>query len=149
MKTKILTTSENWGATALRITLGVVIFSHGAQAMLGWYGGVGLSATLQALTTYMGLPWIIAISVICIQFFGSLMLLAGIGTRLAALGIFGIFIGMATYHFDYGFHMNWMGTNSGEGFEYHVLVLSMCIALFIYGGGSLSIDRKLSKAHTK
>lgn len=150
MKTNLLlTTSENWGATALRFALGLVVFSHGAQAMLGWYGGAGLSATINALTTYMGLPWIVALTVICIQFFGSLMLLAGIGTRLAALGIFGIFIGMATYHIDYGFHMNWMGTKSGEGYEYHVLVLSMCVALFIYGGGSLSLDRKLFTADAK
>ena len=145
MKKLVFTTSENWSITALRMVLGIVIFSHGAQAMLGWFGGFGLSATLQALTTFMGLPWLVALFVVCVQFFGSLMLLAGIGTRVAALGIFGMFIGMITYHFDFGFHMNWMGTKQGEGFEYHVLVLAMCIVLLIDGGGSLSLDRKLTK----
>lgn len=138
----ILNTKENWSTTIVRVVLGIVIFSHGAQSMLGWFGGYGLSLTLKSLTSSMGLPWIVALSVICIQFFGSLMLIFGIGTRIAALGIFGIFIGMATYHFDYGFHMNWFGTKSGEGFEYHVLVLSMCLGLLINGGGSLSVDRR-------
>lgn len=145
MNTIILKTSENWSATALRIVLGIVIFSHGASSMLGWFGGSGLSATLSALTSYMGLPWIVALAVICIQFFGSLMLLAGMGTRIAALGILGIFIGMITYHVDYGFHMNWYGQKQGEGFEYHVLVLAMCIALIIQGGGAASLDGNLSK----
>ena len=145
MKKILFTTSENWSVTALRIVLGIVIFSHGAQAMLGWFGGFGLSATLQALTTYMGLPWIVALAVILLQFFGSIMLLLGIGTRLAAIGIFGMFIGMITYHYDFGFHMNWMGTKQGEGFEYHVLVLAMCLALIVQGGGTWSFDRQLSK----
>lgn len=146
MKKIVFNTKENWGATILRIILGIVIFSHGAQNMLGWFGGYGLATTLKALTVMMNLPWLAALSVICIQFFGSIMLLFGLGTRIAALGIFGIFVGMATYHFDYGFHMNWLGTKSGEGFEYHVLVLSMCLALLIYGGGSISLDQKLFKA---
>lgn len=141
MKSLIFHTTHNWGATALRLILGLVIFSHGAGAMLGWFGGSGLQPTLQALTTFMGLPWLVALAVICIQFFGSLMLLLGVGTRIATLGIIGIFIGMITYHLDFGFHMNWMGTKSGEGFEYHVLVLGMCAALLVHGGGALSVDQ--------
>ncbi|WP_040479005.1 DoxX family protein [Mariniradius saccharolyticus] len=147
MKTQLLNTTENWGATAIRFALGIVLFSHGAQSMLGWFGGSGLQATIKFLSDNMGLPAFIAFAVICIQFFGSLMLITGALTRIAALGVFGIFIGMASYHFDYGFHMNWSGTNAGEGYEYHVLVLSMCVMLFITGGGALSWDRKMVKNH--
>ncbi len=145
METQILKTTDNWGATAIRFVLGIVLFSHGAQSMLGWFGGFGLKATIEFLSSSMGLPTFIGFAVICIQFFGSLMLLTGTLTRIAALGVFGIFIGMATYHFDYGFHMNWSGTNEGEGYEYHVLVLSMCLMLLISGGGALSVDRKIMK----
>lgn len=146
MKTQLLTTTENWGATAVRFALGIVLFSHGAQSMLGWFGGFGLQATIEFLSAKMGLPEFIGFAVIGIQFFGSLMLLTGALTRVAALGVFGIFLGMAFYHFDYGFHMNWSGTNAGEGFEYHVLVLAMCLMLFISGGGALSVDRKILKS---
>ena len=144
MKNQIFGTNGNYASTALRIMLGIIIFSHGAQSMLGWFGGYGLKATLQFLTTAMSLPFFVALAVILIQFFGSLMLILGIGTRIASLGIFGIFVGMASYHFQFGLHMNWAGSKGGEGFEYHLLVLGMCVALFILGGGALSFDRKLS-----
>ncbi|NBB22993.1 DoxX family membrane protein [Runella sp. CRIBMP] len=147
MKTQLITTTENWGATAIRFALGIVLFSHGAQSMLGWFGGFGLQSTIEFLSANMGLPALIGYAVICIQFFGSLMLVTGLLTRVAALGVFGIFIGMATYHFDYGFYMNWSGTNAGEGFEYHILVLAMCVMLFISGGGALSVDYKILKSH--
>lgn len=143
MKNQIFGTNGNYASTALRLMVGLIIFSHGAGHLLGWFGGYGLEATLQFLTTAMSLPWIVAFLVILIQFFGSVMLLLGAGTRIAALGIFGIFIGMATYHFQFGLHMNWAGSKGGEGFEYHLLVIAMCIALFILGGGALSIDRRI------
>lgn len=143
MKNLVLNTSHNWSATVLRLVLGLVIFSHGAQSMLGWFGGSGFTATMEALTSHMSLPWIVAFMVICIQFFGSLMLITGFATRIAALGMFGIFVGMASYHFQYGFHMNWFGTKAGEGFEFHTLVLAMNSALLILGGGAFSVDRKL------
>ena len=147
MKTQVLKTTENWGATAIRVALGIVLFSHGAQSMLGWFGGFGLKATIEFLSSTMGLPAFIGFVVICIQFFGSIMLLTGAFTRVAALGVFGIFVGMATYHFDYGFHMNWSGVNAGEGYEYHVLVLAMCMMLLISGGGALSVDGKIMKSN--
>ena len=45
-----------------------------------------------------------------------------------------------------GFFMNWSGTQQGEGFEYHLLVLGIAIALIIKGGGTWSVDRALSDA---
>lgn len=147
MKALVFKTTKNWGATAIRVALGCVLFSHGAQSMLGWFGGFGLKSTLEFLSINMGLPTFIGFIVISIQFFGSIMLLIGAFTRVAALGVFGIFMGMATYHFDYGFHMNWSGTNAGEGYEYHVLVLAMCLMLFISGGGALSVDHKIIKSN--
>jgi putative oxidoreductase len=144
MKNQIFGTNGNYASTALRTMLGTIIFSHGAQSLLGWFGGYGMKATLQFLTTAMSVPLVVAIAVILIQFFGSIMLIVGAGTRIAALGIFGIFIGMASYHFQFGLHMNWGGSKGGEGFEYHILVLGMSIALFILGGGALSVDRKIA-----
>lgn len=145
MKTHLFQTSENWGATALRMVLGIILFTHGAGAMLGWFGGYGFTATTAFLQQVYALPWIVAAFVICVQFFGSIMLVAGMATRVAALGVFGMFIGMALNHVENGLHMNWSGQNAGEGYEYHLLVLSMCLALVVHGGGSLSLDRMLIK----
>jgi len=146
MKTLVFQTSENWSATALRIVLGIILFTHGAGAMLGWFGGYGFAATTAFLQQGYGLPWFVAVFVICLQFFGSIMLMTGMATRVAALGVFGMFIGMALTHIQYGLHMNWSGQNTGEGYEFHLLVLSMCVALILHGGGALSLDRILIKA---
>jgi putative oxidoreductase len=143
----IVATTPNWAATGLRVALGSVLFAHGAQGLLGWFGGFGFSSTMQYLTDVEGLPWLIGLGVISLQFFGSLLLLVGLGTRLMAIATFFLFVGMiVTSHLDYGFFMNWSGTQKGEGFEYHVLVLGMCVALAVLGGGALSADRQLEKS---
>ncbi len=128
-----------------RISLGCVIFIHGAQKMLGWFGGGGFSNTMHNFTEGGYMSYITALLVILIEFFGSLMLIFGALTRVAALGIFGLFIGI-TYNVSLanGFFMNWSGNKKGEGFEYDILVMGMALALIIAGGGCLSVDRKFS-----
>ncbi|MBD0258701.1 MAG: DoxX family protein [Cytophagales bacterium] len=143
----IVATTPNWAATGLRVTLGSVLFAHGAQSLLGWFGGFGFTSTMQYLTGVEGLPWLIGLLVISLQFFGSLLLLIGLGTRLMAFATFFLFVGMIlTSHLDYGFFMNWSSTQKGEGFEYHLLVLGMCTALAVLGGGAFSVDRQLEKS---
>jgi putative oxidoreductase len=139
---KVFTTNDNITATIIRIVLGIVLFPHGAQLLLGWFGGYGFSGSMGFLTGAAHLPYFVALLVILIQFFGSLMLILGVGTRIAALGIFGLFVGMIlTSHLDNGFFMNWFGAQKGEGYEYHLLVLGMSLALLIKGAGKWSIDR--------
>jgi putative oxidoreductase len=48
-------------------------------------------------------------------------------------------------HFKYGFFMNWFGKQQGEGFEYHILVIAIAIALMIKGAGRWSIDGLIAK----
>ncbi|MGE5519591.1 MAG: DoxX family protein [Candidatus Dadabacteria bacterium] len=141
MMQKIFRTNDNIAATIVRIVLGIVLFPHGAQMLLGWFGGYGFSGSMGFLTGGAHLPYVVALLVIFIQFFGSLMLILGVGTRIAALGIFGLFVGMIlTSHLDHGFFMNWFGAQKGEGYEYHLLVLGMSLALLIKGAGKWSID---------
>lgn len=145
MLQKILKTRTGFDLTALRVVLGIVIFAHGAQKMLGIFGGYGWSGTMQFFTETMHMSYLTSVLTIFIEFFGSLMLITGFFTRVAALGMFGLFTGiMYNVALANGFFMNWGGKNPGEGYEYHVLVLGMSLALFIGGAGSLSIDNKLS-----
>ncbi|MEJ7678868.1 MAG: DoxX family membrane protein [Segetibacter sp.] len=46
------------------------------------------------LTTQAGLPFIVAVLVILIEFFGSLFLIFGLLTRISAFGVIGLFIGV-------------------------------------------------------
>ncbi len=140
---KLLATNTDILQLILRLTLGIVIFPHGAQKLLGWFGGGGFNATMQGMTG-MGLPSVIVFLVIVAEFFGSLGLITGFLTRFSAFGIAIVMLGaVATVHAKVGFFMNWMGQQQGEGFEYHLLVLGIALALMIRGGGAYSVDGAL------
>lgn len=141
---KFLSTDSNYAATVLRIVLGLVLFPHGAQKMLGWFGGYGFSGTM-GFFTGIGLPWIIGFLVILIEFLGSIFLITGFAVRLTAIGIIADMIGIIfKSHIQNGFFMNWFGVQAGEGYEYHLLVIAMAAAVLISGAGNFSLDKKLS-----
>jgi len=148
MKKIFVTDIQNTSALIARIALGIVVFPHGAQKLLGWFGGYGFEGTMGFLTGSAGLPWIIALLVILIEFFGALFLIAGFATRLAALGIIGNFIGVVvTSHLNSGFFMNWYNQlNKGEGLEYFILLFGLALISLIAGGGKASIDGAITKS---
>jgi len=142
----LVATGDGLAPLALRLALAVVMFPHGAQKMLGWFGGHGFSASMGFLTGQAGLPWVIALLVIVAELFGPIGLVLGLWSRLAAFGIGAVMVGaIATVHAQYGFFMNWAGTQAGEGIEYHLLVLGIAAALIVQGSGALSIDRLLAR----
>jgi putative oxidoreductase len=145
MLKQILNTKPEISPLIIRLTLGCILFAHGAQKVLGWFGGYGFSSTMQYFTGEGHMHYITALFVILIEFFGSLMLIFGLCTRIAAVGISGLFIGIIyNVAAPNGFFMNWAGDKKGEGFEYDLLVIGMSLALLIAGAGTLSIDRKFS-----
>jgi len=142
---RLLSTSDASAATLARLVLAGVMFPHGAQKVLGWFGGYGFSGTLGFFTQQMGLPAALATLVILIEFVAPFLLLLGLGTRFAAAGIAAVMIGaVATVHAANGFFMNWGGDQAGEGFEYHLLVLGLVGVLLVQGGGRLSLDRRIA-----
>lgn len=141
---KLLATNDDALQLILRLTLGIVIFPHGAQKLLGWFGGGGFSATMQGMTS-MGLPAVIVFLVIVAESFGALGLIAGFLTRFSAFGISMVMLGaIFTVHAKVGFFMNWFGQQQGEGYEFHLLALGIALALMLRGGGKLSVDGALS-----
>lgn len=143
-------TDDSWTGLILRLTLGIVMFPHGAQKLLGWYGGFGFNGTLGFFTEKMGLPWLFAFLIIMGEFFGSLGLLVGFLTRFSAASIGVIMLGAITLvHWPNGFFMNWFGKQTGEGYEYHLLVLGISIALAIIGAGRWSVDQQIAGRITK
>ena len=145
MLKRLMATTGDVSLTVLRLVLGVVFFAHGAQKMLGWFGGFGFHGTM-GFFEHMGMPAPVALLVICTEFFGGLGLIAGLLTRIAALGI-GVEMIVAIFmvHLQNGFFMNWAGKQKGEGFEYHLLAIAMAAALLLRGAGAFSADRALSK----
>ncbi len=143
---RILATDDSRTLTAQRVLLGLVMFPHGAQKLLGLFGGYGWSGTMGYLTGAVGLPAALAGLIILIEFFGSLALITGTFTRGGALGIAAVMVGaVVTTHAKVGFFMNWGGAPSyGEGFEYHILALALALPLVVRGGGAYSVDRAIA-----
>jgi putative oxidoreductase len=115
--------------------------------MLGWFGGYGFTGTMGFFTERMHIPAFLAFLAIAAEFFGGLGLILGLLTRVAAFGIaVNMVVAVLAVHSQFGFFANWSGTQKGEGIEYHLLVLAMCVYLMIKGAGAVSLDRKLSAA---
>src|SRR5580692_12446380 len=142
---KIVSTDDSIATAILRLALGVTFFAHGAQKMLGWFGGFGFSGTMGFFTGMMHIPAPLAFLAICAEFFGGMGLIIGFLTRIAAFGIAtNMVVAIATVHHAFGFFMNWNGNQKGEGFEFHLLVLAITIFLMIRGAGAFSVDRAIS-----
>ncbi len=143
---RLLATRNDIAATIARVTLGAVMFPHGAQKALGWFGGYGFSGTYGFFTAKLGVPGPLAVLAILAEFAGALALVVGLGSRVAALGIAAVMlVAIGMVHVETGFFMNWTGTQAGEGFEYHLLALALAAIVLVRGGGTASIDRHLTK----
>jgi putative oxidoreductase len=142
---RLLATSNDWTLTVLRLVMGVTFFMHGAQKMLGWFGGYGFSGTMGFFTNMMHIPAPFAVLAILAEFLGGIGLIMGALTRIAAFGIAtNMVVAVLMVHAKVGLFMNWTGQQKGEGFEYHLLALAIAMALLVRGGGAFSVDRALS-----
>jgi putative oxidoreductase len=142
---RLFKTENDMAIFILRLLLGLVFFPHGMQKLLGWFGGPGFSGMMDMFTTKMGIPAVFAFLAIMAEGLGSLGLITGLLTRVAAFGIaVNMVVAVLMVHLPNGFFMNWMGNQKGEGFEYHLLVIAIGIALMIKGGGRWSLDRVIS-----
>ena len=143
---QLLSTDNDISGLVLRLFLGIVFFPHGAQKVFGWFGGHGFSGTMEAFTVKMGIPALFAFLAILAESGGALALISGFLTRVAALGIAcNMVVAIFMVHLPNGFFMNWFGKQQGEGFEYHLLVIAIAIALMIKGGGRWSTDGLIAK----
>jgi putative oxidoreductase len=145
MRKRLMRTDDNLASPLLRLFLGLVFFPHGAQKLLGWFGGHGFAATVAGMSR-MGLPAALVFLVILIEFFGAISLFLGFFSRVSALGILAVMLGaIFTVHLRNGFFMNWEGRQNGEGIEYHLLVIGICLALLVLGSGRFSVDRSMDR----
>jgi putative oxidoreductase len=147
MLRKIAQTEADSALTIARVVLGFIFFVHGSQLMLGWFGGHGLSGSIQFFTQQLGVPAFFAFLAIAGQFFGGFLLIVGLAGRAAALAIICIMaVAAAKVHWQFGLFMNWFGTQKGEGFEYHLLAIALGLVIVLRGSGALSVDRLLAQS---
>ena len=142
---KIFQTANSWSTLIIRVMLGIVMFPHGAQKLFGLFGGYGFSGSMGFFTDKMHIPAFFAFLAIMAEGLGSMGLIIGFLTRVAAFGILcNMIVAIWMVHWPNGFFMNWFGTQKGEGFEYHLLAIAICLSLLISGGGKWSVDRAIT-----
>ena len=140
-------TNNSFAPLIARLTLGIVMFPHGAQKALGWFGGYGFSGTMNFFTQSMHIPAPLAFLAIAAEFAGSIGLIVGCLSRVAAFGIAtNMVVAILTVHAANGFFMNWFGTQKGEGFEYHLLAIGLALVVIVCGAGKASLDSLFVKS---
>jgi putative oxidoreductase len=134
---------SRFGATVLRVVLGVIFVLHG---YLGLF--VLEPAGVAAFLTLMGLPVgeVLAWYLILAHVIGGLMMIVGLWTRWAALANIPVMlVTLLLFHLDQGFFMKAIVVDAAAGkprvvgLEYPLLVLAATITLVLLGGGALAM----------
>lgn len=128
----------------LRLTAAVVMWPHGAQKALGLFGGPGLAGAVAGMSGHLGLPAIVVYLVVTVEFIGPVLLVLGVITRIAALGIA---IDMACaailVHAPNGFFMDFSGKQAGEGVEFFIPIVGIGLTLAIAGPGRIALMKRI------
>ena len=119
------------GIALLRVSLGVMTLAHGLLKVFVFTvpGTVAFFASL-------GLPSVAAYAVIALEIGGGLMLIAGLGTRLAAAALVPVLIGATLAHAGNG----WLFTNPNGGWEFPAFYTVALIAQTMLGSGAYALD---------
>lgn len=128
----------------LRVILGVIFFAHGAQKVMGWFGGYGLTGTVGAFKNYMHIPAPLTYLASFTEFFGGIFIILGFMTRLSALGLLiSMIVAIFTVHIKSGFFLSSGEPNKGNGYEFNLALAAISLALILTGSGPISIDSVL------
>jgi putative oxidoreductase len=142
---RLLATTHDGGALVARASLAALLFPHGAQHALGWFGGYGFGGTYNWMRGTLGFPaWAAALAIVT-EIVAPFALALGLGGRVAALGVVGLMLGAVSTHARNGFFMNWFAAlpAGAEGFEYHLVVIALALVVVVKGSGAASLDAKL------
>ncbi len=136
----VRTRSDLWGTLPVRLVLGIIFMAHGGQKLFGWFGGRGLEATAQGFAA-MGLEpgMVMAVMAGAGEFFGGLLVLLGLLTRLGGLSLFIVMLVAIV-------QVHWGAFFAPQGMEYPLALAAMALGLIIMGGGAASVDAMIESA---
>ncbi len=128
----------------LRLTLGFAMLPHGAQKLLGWFGGSGYSGTIGFFESQLGLPPAVTLLVILTESVGALLLILGLGGRFAAAALIGNMIGaIALVNAANGFF--W----TAQGWEFPLVIILVSAVILVRGSGAYSLDYLLTAENSQ
>jgi putative oxidoreductase len=124
----------NWGILILRVAIGIVMFAHGSQKVLGIWGGKGLDTTVTMMSGMLGIPPFLVYLSAFTEFLGGLGLLLGVLTRFFGIAvIINMLVAVLAVHLKNGFF-------APMGFEYPGTLACIALAITIAGPGRYSLD---------
>ncbi len=137
---KLLATSASWAPIPLRLVMAAVFIAHGAQKVLGSWGGPGFKAFIAGQTPFpfMRPAWLWLGVAALAELVGAILLLLGFLTRVAAF-----LLACTMLTAVVGVHWGKFFANQG-GYEYALALFAISLSLLISGGGALSIDGALA-----
>lgn len=127
-----VTSSNQYGTTLLRVSLGVMWIAH---ALLKWFVFT-LPGTAQFFAS-VGLPGLLAYPVFAAELLGGFALVFGLYARQVSLALVPIMAAAAWVHFPNG----WVHTSAGGGWEYPVFLTVASLALWLIGDGAFALRR--------
>ena len=141
----VFATYPSWSLLVIRLGLGIIFFAHGAQKVLGWFGGHGLKGTIGYFQQALKIPPALTVLDALTEFLGGIALIVGFLGRPTAVGlIIVMLVAIAKVHGANGFFINWaMQPGKGHGFEMNFALIAMALAVLIGGAGIFSIDRMI------
>lgn len=138
---RVIDAGTDWSPLALRLPLGAIFVAHGAQKLFGSFGGYGLEGTGQFMESIGLSPGILmAAAAGSAEFFGGLLLIAGLLVRPSALVLaVTMIVAILTVHISNGLFM------ANNGYEFGLALLAGTVALIVSGAGRLSLDEVLGR----
>lgn len=138
---RLMATSATWFTLPIRLALAAVMIGHGAQKVLGSFGGPGFNTYISGTTPFgfMRPTWFWLSAAAFSEFVGGILIGLGFLTRVGAF-----FIACTMLTAVVGVHWTGGFFAANRGYEYPLSLLAMALGLMISGGGQASVDRALS-----
>ena len=138
---RLIATSATWFALPIRLALAAVMIAHGAQKVLGSFGGSGFKTFIAGTTPFgfMRPTWLWLGAAALSELLGGLLVGLGFLTRVGAF-----FIACTMLTAVVGVHLQGGFFAANRGYEYPLALFAMAVGLLISGGGQASIDKALS-----
>lgn len=124
-----------WGATLLRLALGIMFLAHSVILKLGVFTLVGTAAYFESL----GLPAFTAYLVFAAEAVGGLLLVLGVQVRWVSLALIPVLAGALWVHSGNG----WVFSGEGGGWEYPLLLIVLSVVQAMIGDGALALSRSI------
>ena len=136
-----MNSNQDYAATILRVTLGVIYLAHSAYLKLMVFSLPGTAQFFESI----GLPGVFAYLVFTVEVVGGIALIIGYQVRIAAAGLAVVALGATWVHFGNG----WLFSNAGGGWEYPAFLAVATVVQALLGAGAFALkpgDRRVDTA---